>query len=292
MKNLQRMVLMVLVWWGIGIDSYAQVPMTNDFVKVWDKTYGGSEIDYPYKSIKTQDGGILFIGASASNIGFEKTENSIYNSIDFWLLKIDANGIKQWDKTIGTHINDFAALRELAIRQTDDEGYIFTCSSQANKGGDKSDDNADPSSLSSNNVWIVRLDKKGTKLWDKTYGGTGYQAACDIILNENGFLVVTSSASLISGNKTIAQRAMGGRDILLLQLDANGNKQWEKVLGSLKDNEVFGIEKFGTHFIILAKAAAANGDNTTGVANNVWVVKIDVNGNKIWDKSFLVLPTF
>ena len=69
---------------------------------------------------------------------------------------------------------------------------------------------------SSNNIRILRLDKNGNKVWEKSYtGGRAYS--------------ITESTD---GNLFVAGTAMGGtRDVRVLKLDKNGNGIWDRSYG-------------------------------------------------------------
>ena len=78
--------------WVVKIDTNGS--------KVWDKAYGGSERDYLYDGAQTDDGGFLLAGYSQSDVSGEKSANS-KGGYDYWMIKIDSNGNKLWDKTLG-----------------------------------------------------------------------------------------------------------------------------------------------------------------------------------------------
>ncbi|MFO0485605.1 MAG: T9SS C-terminal target domain-containing protein, partial [Sphingobacteriia bacterium] len=68
----------------------------------WDNTLGGSNWDDLWFLQQTSDGGYILGGWSWSDadIAGGKSENS-RGSYDYWVVKLDANGNKQWDKTLG-----------------------------------------------------------------------------------------------------------------------------------------------------------------------------------------------
>src|SRR5262245_41427727 len=70
---------------------FSQVP-----VKQWDMRYGGSSEDVFYDLAQTSDGGYIMGGASESGVSGDKTQES-QGDDDFWIVKTDANGVKQWD---------------------------------------------------------------------------------------------------------------------------------------------------------------------------------------------------
>src|SRR5688572_15360574 len=93
--------------------GFAQVPL----VKQWDYRYGGMMYDFLQYFEQTSDGGYILGGMTASDSAGDKTSNS-YGSIDFWIVKTDANGIKQWDVDYGGTETD-----------------LFTCGYQTSDGG-------------------------------------------------------------------------------------------------------------------------------------------------------------
>ena len=91
---------------------------------MWDKTYGGSSWDYLSCLIPTADGGYLVGGTSLSGITGDKTQ-AFKGMSDMWVLKLDANGNKIWDKTIGGNRGDGI----YAMLHTPDGGFLLGGSS-------------------------------------------------------------------------------------------------------------------------------------------------------------------
>jgi hypothetical protein len=59
----------------------------NSGTIVWQKTIGGNNGDYAKSIIATSDGNYIIGGDSSSNISGDKTEKTVNNSTDVWLLK-------------------------------------------------------------------------------------------------------------------------------------------------------------------------------------------------------------
>ncbi len=91
-------------------------------------------------------------GTSDSPLSGDKTANANGNS-DFWVVKVDAAGIKKWDKTIGGNNND--NLR--AVQQTSSGAYILAGSSNSAAGLDKTSVSAGESDF-----WLVNIAVGGT----------------------------------------------------------------------------------------------------------------------------------
>jgi hypothetical protein len=77
---------------------------------VWQKTFGGSDDDRARSVQETIDGGYVVAGYTWSSSKWE----------DVYILKLDANGNKLWEKTFGGSYDE----RAYCIQQTRDGGYI------------------------------------------------------------------------------------------------------------------------------------------------------------------------
>ena len=73
--------------------------------KLWDKNFGGTLDDQLASLQQTQDGGSILAGISISGAGGDKTQASQGNR-DFWMVKLDSAGMKQWDRDYGGTGND------------------------------------------------------------------------------------------------------------------------------------------------------------------------------------------
>src|SRR6188768_4056809 len=68
--------------------------------KIWDHTYGGSSLDVLTELIQTSDGGFVLGGSSNSILSGDISEDTIGGN-DFWIVRVDSNGNKLWDKRFG-----------------------------------------------------------------------------------------------------------------------------------------------------------------------------------------------
>jgi predicted secreted protein len=206
---------------------------------------GGSDWD-EVKAIIKADNGYIIVGDTYS---FGEGKG------DAWVIKIDKNGNKIWDKTFGGSKNDEAN----AIIKADN-GYIIV--------GDTDDSFFGVGSV---DAWVIKIDKNGNKIWDKTFGGSKYDEADAIIKADNGYIIAGYTESFGAGNY----------DTWVIKIDKNGNKIWDKTFGGRKDDEADAIIKVNNGYII-----AGYTDSFGAGDRDVWVIKIDKNGNKIWDKTF------
>ena len=191
--------------WIIKIDSAG--------VKQWDKRFGGYNDDNLSGLYPTRDGGYILGGASFSNQGGDKTSSSK----GYWLVKIDSNGIKQWDITIAPVQYHYWQTNSLAL--TSDGGYLISNTSSAGAGGLKSENN-----LGSSQTWLIKLDSTGSKQWDKTIFTDGPENVGYAIQTRDGcYLAGNNTSSNIGGYKTELSRGFSDYWILKFCMEEYNN---------------------------------------------------------------------
>jgi len=251
--------------------------------KIWDKTIGGSNGDIPKKIIQTNDGNILIAGVSGSNISPDKSENAKGTSPlshDYWLVKLDPNGNKIWDKTIGGELNEVLT----DVIQLPNGNYMVSGYSYSGISGDKSQPN-----LGEYDMWIVYLTSNGTKIWDRTYGGTARDAAQGLLYLQGDRVVVSGwSNSPQSATKT-ENNINGSFDYWVLALDLNGSIVWQNTIGGPGNDGATDIAMRSNEILIVGTSSSGIGNDKQAPilgGEDIWVVAITNLGVKTWDRTF------
>lgn len=262
-----------------GKSDFWIVKTNENGVKQWDKTFGGISLDNLSTAIATPDGGFLLGGWSDSNLSGDKSENSRGN-LDFWVVKINGNGVKQWDKTYGGVGVDYLT----SITPVSDGGFLLGGSSNSNISNDKSDSNR-----GGWDFWIVKINGNGVKQWDKTFGGTDNDYLNTIITTPDaGFILGGLSYSTISNEKS--ENSRGSGDFWVIKSNSLGEKQWDKTFGGLLFEDLRKAIVAPDGSVLLAGHSSSNASNDKSESNrgdfDFWIVKINQNGVKQWDKTF------
>ena len=185
--------LLSLCWLATTFSAFAQVDI------LWDKTLGGNASDRLRDLIPTANGGYVLVGSSLSDASGDKSENS-KGSSDYWIVKVDENGNKLWDKTLGGNSNDVVYV----VLPAPDGGYFLAGESRSNASGDKS-----RNSKGETDYWIIKVDENGNKLWDKTLGGNNEDWLRGAIsTSDGGYLLTGLSMSNASSDKS--ENSKGG----------------------------------------------------------------------------------
>ena len=214
---------------------------------IGEKVFGGSADDYGYSIKNTSDGGYIIAGTTAS---------SGAGNSDVYLIKIDASGNKQWEKTFGGSSYDGAG----DVIQAQNGDFVITGST---------------SSFGSarGRAYLLRTDSTGTKIWEKTYGGPDATGTNQLLQTSDGGFV-------LFGNSTDQDAWL---DYYFIKVDASGNLQWTKYYNRL-DDQGRGIAATNDGGFILVGDSGYWEDSQS--RDQAWIVKVDSSGNKIWDTAW------
>ena len=215
---------------------------------VWDRCFGGSDKDGANFVQQTTDGGYIIAGYSYNNSA---------GWADGWLVKTDALGHEEWSRTYG----GTASERFYCVRQTSDGGYIAVGSTYTYADWEE--------------VWLVKTDAQGNEEWSRLYGGPYDDAAYEVEQTADGGYVMFGTYD----------RGMFDGYCYVIKTDAEGDISWEKIF------------KNGDMASLSAGQQTADGGyvavgwvdismNQYLCLDKVFMVKLDAEGNKEWDRIY------
>ncbi|MBL7944984.1 MAG: gliding motility-associated C-terminal domain-containing protein [Flavobacteriales bacterium] len=174
--------------------------LTSTGALLWVRTYGGSVDDDCRSMVRTDDGGFFLAGSSTSNDG-DVSGNQ--GGGDAWLLKVDANGVLDRQRSYGGSMNEWTFLYGM-----DDGGFLLSGITESNDG------NA-VGNHGENDLWLVKVAATGDLIWHRCLGGSnvdwGYLQASS---SDGGHVAIgytESNDGDVSGNH-------GGRDMWVVKL--------------------------------------------------------------------------
>lgn len=188
-------------FWIIKIDESGNLQ--------WQESYGGSNQDDAQSVQQTADGGYIIAGFSSSNDG---DVSGNHGNADYWVVKVDASGNIQWQKSYGGSEHDLAR----SIQQTTDGGYIIAGESLSNDG-DVSGNHG------SYDFWVVKTDPSGTIQWQKCFGEIHYEVAYTVLQTNDGGYVIGGAFENIEYTSLYN---------LLIKVDPAGEIIWQNSIGS------------------------------------------------------------
>jgi len=247
----------------------------------WIKNFGGSGEDTAKSIIATSDGGYAVFGYSNSVDG-DITDKTM-QVVDYWLLKLDAQGNLQWNKTYGGSGED----KGRAVIQTSDGGYALTGYAQSADG-----DGSNNEGFHDN--WIIRLDAHGNLLWEKSFGFSGHDHSYDILQTEDGGLFFTGHLDITAARedgfteKGTSLTRHGVGEFWGTKLDSDGNIEWRSYFGGTNNDRAFGVVRADDGGYVMAGFAESNDfdvKNNSG-SYDFWAVKINSSGELVWENAF------
>lgn len=168
--------------------------------KVWEKTYGGSGNEEGWSIVQTADGGYAIAGSTRSNDG---DVTGFHGDCDFWVFKINAAGVLQWQKAIGGASADVGK----SVVQTTNNDYVIL-------GYSKSEDGDITKFYGNYDFFLTKLNQTGTVKWTKNFGGSASESGNDVYLTSSGNYLLAGASSSDDHDVDFNQ---GSRDFWLVK---------------------------------------------------------------------------
>jgi len=243
-----------------GSSDFWVVKLSDTGIIQWDKTLGGSAIDIAHSVQQTSDSGYIVAGNSYSIDG-DVTGN--HGSADCWVVKLNTSGTIQWQKSLGGTGDEVAT----DIQQSNDGGYIVAANSNSNDGDVTSNHGY-------TDYWIIKLNSVGVIEWEKSLGGSDDDIAHSIQETSDGGYVVAGSSYSINGDVTGNH---GSWDNWVVQLNSQGNIQWQKSFGGSSEDDAYSIRQTTDGgYGIAGESISSDGDITGNHGNyDCWILKLN-----------------
>jgi len=187
---------------NIGTYDFWVIKISSSGDLVWEKSFGGSQIDEARAIIKSGDGNYIIAGDTRSNDN-DVSQNK--GAADLWLIKISPTGNLIWEKTIGGSNFDVAR----AIENSQNNGFIIS-------GSSRSSDIDVSENKGQNDAWILKTDNNGNLLWETTVGGSNIDFSYDVAELANGSVIAVGDTASNDGD--IIENK-GFSDLLIIKID-------------------------------------------------------------------------
>ncbi|QRR01257.1 T9SS type A sorting domain-containing protein [Dyadobacter sandarakinus] len=257
-RSLLRLQILIICL-GLSASLFAQPTIQ------WDKTIGGNNQDRLNSVQQTLDGGYILGGTSFSGVSGEKSE-SARGLGDYWIVKLAADGTKQWDRTFG------GTGRETfyAIRQASDGSYFVAGQSYSDISGDKTD-----ASNGAGDLWIINLAANGTTKWQKTIGTENNEFLSDMEVTPDGGLAIAAASS------PIGPTGSGNNHGWFVKLSASGDLEWTR------DYYVnFNTMRLAAVTLVPGGGYLLGADTSGGedIGGAYYLIRVSAEGTTLWTK--------
>ncbi len=226
-----------------GSDMYL-IKVDVDGIMEWEKTYGGIDDETGWSVIQTADHGYAIAG---------HTYSFGSGNADVYLVRTDTSGDTLWTRTYGGAVGDYS----YSICKTLDNGFALAGMSSSFGQG--------------NDVYIIKTDSLGNRIWEKTYGGPLFDIAYSICETYDGGYIIAGYSS-----------SFGNAGAYVIRTDSQGDSLWTRLYGGSMSDLASHVEPINdTSYIISGYTesfGAFNGD--------FLLVKFNDNGDTIWTRNY------
>lgn len=222
---------------GLNKGNFDAIIVKYDFEGnvIWNKNFGGSNIERFYNVIAVEDGYIA-VGNSASND--QDLSDMNHGMQDAIIVKYDFEGNVVWNKNFGGSNNDYF----YGITNTNN-GYTAV-GSIAN-------------TEEINTATIVHYDSNGNQIWNEEFGGSNNDYFYSIT-NNLGNDTVAGSSSSNDGN--LEGKNKGNADAILAQYDNLGNLLWNINIGGSSSETLYSIIHANSSYTSVGFSASRDQD--------------------------------
>ncbi len=249
-------------FWIIKLNDTGQIQ--------WQKALGGTSYDVAYSVQQTNDEGYIVAGKTLSNDGDVSGNHGDY---DVWVVKLNNNGIIEWQKTLGGTGEDVAQ----SIRQTHEGGYVLAGWSYSSDG--------DVIGNTGFHFWIVKLNNLGTLEWQNSFGGSSGEMAHSIVQTHDGGYIVAGETYSNDGD---VSGSHGDSEFWVVKISNIGEIEWQKTLGGCCIEQAFSIAQTNEGgYIVVGTTGSYNSGQVSGGYGffDCWVVKLNEFGDIQWQKA-------
>jgi hypothetical protein len=245
---------------SFGLGDYWLIKSDALGNEVWQQSFGGNNVDLPWCVADTDDGGLLVGGYSDSYFSGNKTNDLPDGPYgDGWLLRLDANGSNVWQRGfLGAFLNDDPRATLYDMAKTSDGGFLLTGTS--------------------NGTCVAKINGDGQTLWEKRFSQSDSEMPRLALTSDDGFFL-----SAMPG-------VFADRDPVVIRADSTGEIVWEKSFGGTGVDGFYCVRTTPDGGCVLAgysnSPVSTNKTAPNWGGDDFWLVKLDGNGNRMWDQTF------
>ncbi|GAB3809575.1 hypothetical protein GCM10028819_51800 [Spirosoma humi] len=264
---------------GLGLYDIWVIKLDSAGNLIWEKTFGGSSNEQPSSIISLPEGGYVIAGYTASQDG---DVTPTYAGFNCWIVKIDSNGNKVWQKTYGGSYDD----RAMSIARTFDGNFVVSGRTSSGDGDVKGYHGTIPPVYGNtffgfHDFWVLKLDKDGQLIWQKALGGFNDDVSASIAVTDQDEYVVAGSIESADGDVTgyhpPADAYVRRTDYWVIKLSSSGTLIWQKALGGSKGEDATAVlSTTDGGCIVVGAAESANGDVAINRGySDAWIVRLN-----------------
>ena len=265
---------------NLAVNDYWLLKFDADGELQWHRTYGGSKDDRGQALIQTSDGGYALAGYAMSSDGDGSNNEGFH---DHWIVKLDAGGSIQWERSFGFAGHDHA----YDLVQSEDGGFFFTgfldIVASGGQGGTEK-----ISGLTAHGVgefWGTKIDAQGNLEWRKFFGGTNNDRAYGLVRSFDGGYIM---AGFSESDDADISNTKGSYDFWLVKVNDQGGLVWERSFGGSGIDVAYDIERTEDNaYVVVGHTFSTDKDvSENHGGSDAWLIKINESGELLWERTY------
>ena len=276
---------------SVGGSDIFVVKLDADGNHLWSGAFGDTSHDFGKAVAVDGAGDVLLTGQFTDTVDFggeplisAPNEFGDKNREGF-AVKLNADGNHVWSLNLGGPGSTFVESFGVAV---DGAGnVVFTGSLHGTK-----DFGGGPLTGSGGgDIFAVKLDSNANHLWSRVFGDTGVDAGRGVAVDSAGNVVLTGAfhGTVDFGGGPLT--SVGGSDIFVVKLDADGNHLWSGAFGDTGFDRGFGVAVDGAGNVVLTgtfrDTVDFGGGPLAGAGfQDIFAVELDPDGNHLWSRAF------
>lgn len=287
MNSLGQILWSRCIWIDGEINSIKCVNDTSFALTGWLRTTGGTldlwvasidssgnfgALNFAYGiDVNSEDIGYDIVSAGNDHFWAVGKSNSVFGNGDYDFFVMDATATSYNTQVYGG--SDFDQAHKILKLQ---DGNYLIVGSTFSTDGDVTFNHG------SGDIWIVKIDSLLNIIWQKTYGGSNWDAGFGGIEDSEGHIYISGWTESNDGDVTDNH---GDIDGWIFKIDSVGNLIWQKCLGGLYTDVIYTSPLIlGDKLVVAASASSSDGDvigNHNTATADFWIVQLDTLGNII-----------
>lgn len=247
----------------LRLSVQAQSPMDI----LWDRTYGGANVDAGTAMCTTSDGGLVIVGSSESVSAHVQADNGLR---DLWILRVNADGNVLWHRTYGGSGSETSQAVGVA-----ENGDIYVVGTTDSNDGDFGP------ALGTDDLVFLRLSDDGELQAQSRWGGPQVATATDLLVLPNGDCIVV-------GAKVFSNNNPPHVDAVLIRLNEMGEVILEETYGGTGYDVALAITTGPAgKLVVVGETRSNDGDVALNMGmGDGWMLSVTPNGELIDERTF------
>lgn len=248
--------------YGNGGTDVVVIKYKNMIEYEWDFIWGGNNDEFGY-DITMDLSGDIYITGSTSSFG--------NGDSDIIIIKHNSMGEQLWNRTWGGTNKDLAY--KILIDSSNDVYIIGRTESFGNGALD---------------IVVIKYNSIGEQLWNRTWGGIGYDAGYDIILDSSNNLYISGVIGMIQVGDVYGHKYLIGGDVFLVKFNGLGEELWNNTWGTAYGDYAYKIAIDSSNNIYITGAYKIKYQPEPNIPHggDIFLSKYNTSGALFWNESW------